>query len=187
MTGDIKKALEVLRSGGLVLYPTDTIWGIGCDATNVEAVKRVYALKQREETRSMLVLLHSEGQLPGYVTEVPDIAWQLIEVADKPLTLIYPKAKNLAANLVGEDGSIGIRIVRDDFCVRLLQAFRKPLVSTSANISGESAPSWFGEISEKIIAGVDYVVQWRQDDTTPAEPSSIMKIGTGGQFTIIRP
>lgn len=187
MNQDIHNALETLRAGGLILYPTDTIWGIGCDATNPEAVKKVYALKQREETQSMLVLLASEGRLPGYVEQVPDIAWELIEVADKPMTLIYPKAKNLAPNLISEDGSIGIRIVRDDFCVRLLQTFRKPIVSTSANISGAPPPSWFGEISDEIIAGVDYVVKWRQDDTTRAKPSSIMKIGTGGQFTIIRP
>jgi L-threonylcarbamoyladenylate synthase len=169
------------------VYPTDTIWGIGCDATNPEAVKKVYALKQREETRSMLTLLHSEAQLAAYVSEVPDIAWQLLEVADKPLTLIYPGAKNLAANLIGADGSIGIRVTRDEFCVRLLQAFRKPLVSTSANISGEPAPVWFGDISERITGAVDYVVQWRQDDTTPSLPSSIIKLGAGGLFSIIRP
>lgn len=186
MQQDITQALAVLRSGGLILYPTDTIWGIGCDATNPEAVKKIYALKQREETRSMLVLLPSEGMLSGYVAQVPDIAWQLIEVADKPLTLIYPGAKNLATNLIGEDGTIGIRIVRDDFCIRLMQQFRKPIVSTSANISGAPAPTWFGEISQDIIDGVDYVVAWRQDDATPAQPSSIIKIGVGGEFTIIR-
>jgi L-threonylcarbamoyladenylate synthase len=187
MIQDIQASLEALRSGGMIVYPTDTIWGIGCDATNPEAVQKIYQLKQREETRSMLVLLHSPGQLAGYVDAVPDIAWQLIEVADKPLTLIYPGAKNLAHNLIGSDGTIGIRMVRDDFCIRLLQAFRKPLVSTSANLSGTPSPGCFQDIPDAILSGADYVVRWRQDDTTPGQPSSIIKIGHGGTFSILRP
>lgn len=186
MNEDLKKACDVLRKGGLILYPTDTIWGIGCDATNEEAVQRVYALKQRADNKAMLLLLGNEARLESYVQEVPEIAWSLIEVADRPLTLIYPGARNLAPNLIAEDGSVGIRITREEFSRRLCEQFRRPVVSTSANISGQPAPHTFQEIAEEIKQGVDYIVQYRQDDLTAAQPSSIIKLGAGGLFQIIR-
>ena len=186
MNDDLKKACEVMAAGGLILYPTDTIWGIGCDATNEEAVRRVYELKRRSDHKAMLVLLDSEAKLNGYVSNVPDIAWDLIEVADKPLTIIYSDAKNLAPSLVGEDGSVGIRITREAFSRQLCERFRKPVVSTSANISGEPSPASFAEISEEVKKGVDYIVEYRQDDQTKAKPSSIIKLGDGGLVQVIR-
>lgn len=186
MIEDIKKACEVLRVGGLILYPTDTIWGIGCDATNEEAVKKVYELKKRSDNKAMLVLTDSPVKLETYVSEIPDIAWDLIEVADKPLTIIYSNAKNLAKNLLGEDGSVGIRVTNEEFSRRLCESFRKPLVSTSANVSGEPSPANFSEISEEVKNGVDYIVGYRQDDTQKASPSNIIKLGAGGLVQIIR-
>jgi L-threonylcarbamoyladenylate synthase len=186
MHNDLKRAVEVLKSGGVILYPTDTIWGLGCDAVNPEAVKRIYQIKQREDSKSMLVLLENPALLERYVEDVPEVAWDLVEISSTPLTVIYPKAKNLAPNLWAEDGSIGIRFTREDFTSRLLQQFRRPIVSTSANISGERAPAFFGEISEEIKGQVDYIVEYRQDDTTPAQPSSIIKLGPGGRIDIIR-
>ncbi len=186
MHDDIKKALEVLKNGGIILYPTDTIWGIGCDATNEKAVDRIYKIKKREDSKSMLVLMENPALLERYVTEVPEIAWDLVEVATTPLTVIYPKAKNLAKNLIAEDGSIGIRFTKEAFTTQLLQRFRRPLVSTSANISGEKSPAFFDEISDEIKNQVDYIVEYRQNDTIPAQPSSIIKLGAGGQIDIIR-
>ncbi|MBN2348561.1 MAG: threonylcarbamoyl-AMP synthase [Bacteroidales bacterium] len=186
MTEEIKKTIQVLNEGGIILYPTDTIWGIGCDATNPEAVKKIYSIKQREDTKSMLVLLDSENRLSQYVREIPEIAWEILEVSDKPLTIIYPGAKNFAANLIAEDGSIGIRIVRDDFCSKLISRFRKPLVSTSANISGKPAPANFSEIDNAVIHAVDYVVQWRQDDLSKSQASGIIKLEVNGEVKIIR-
>lgn len=186
MNDDLNNALKVLRDGGIILYPTDTIWGIGCDAGNEEAVARIYSIKRREDSKSMLVLLHSEGLLPSYVSEVPEIAWELIEVAIDPLTIIYPGAKNLAKNLIGADQSIGIRITGDDFCKSLIGKFRKPIVSTSANLAGAPSPDNFSEIDPSIIDQVDYVVKWKQDDYAKSKPSSIIKIGTGGEIVIIR-
>ena len=186
MIEEIKKACEVLQAGGLILYPTDTIWGIGCDATNEEAVRKVYELKKRMDNKAVLVLTDSTAKLNMYVSDIPDIAWDLIEVADKPLTIIYAHAKNLAPNLLGEDGSVGIRITKEDFSRKLCERFRKPLVSTSANISGESAPKNFQEISDVIKNGVDYIVKYRQDDMSQAKPSNIIKLGDGGVIQIIR-
>ncbi len=186
MHDDIKKALEVLKNGGIILYPTDTIWGIGCDATNEKSVSRIYQIKKREDSKSMLVLLENPALLERYVIEVPEIAWDLAEVATTPLTVIYPGAKNLAKNLLAEDGSIGIRFTKETFTMQLLQRFRRPLVSTSANISGEKSPASFDEISEEIKNQVDYIVEYRQNDTTPAQPSSIIKLGVGGRIDIIR-
>ena len=186
MIEDIKKACEVLQAGGLILYPTDTIWGIGCDATNEEAVRKVYELKKRIDNKAMLILTDSTAKLNMYVSDMPDIAWDLIEVADKPLTIIYAHAKNLAPNLLGEDGRVGIRVTKEDFSRRLCERFRKPLVSTSANISGESAPVNFQDISDVIKNGVDYVVKYRQDDMSQARPSNIIKLGDGGVIQIIR-
>lgn len=186
MHNDLKKALEVLQNGGVILYPTDTIWGIGCDATNEEAVKRIYEIKKRADSKSMLVLMENINSLERYVDEVPDIAYDLIEVTEKPMTIIYSGAKNLAKNLIAENGSIGIRITSEDFTRQLIQRFKKPIVSTSANISGSSSPAFFDEISDEIIGAVDYVVEYRQDDITPKEPSSIIKLGVDGEIEILR-
>ena len=186
MQEDIKKACEVLRNGGIILYPTDTIWGIGCDATNEEAVNRIYALKQRDDSKSMLVLMDNPAKLQTYIQEVPDIAWDLIDLTDKPLTIIYEGAKNLAANLVSSDGSIGIRITDELFSRELCRQFRKPIVSTSANISGEPSPSRFTQISPEIKNGVDYVVTFRQKEQSDAVPSAIVKLGRNGTINIIR-
>ena len=186
MQEDINRAFQVLKTGGIILYPTDTIWGIGCDATNTEAVKRVYNLKQREEAKSMLVLVDDSYRILRYVKEVPDMAWQLLEVSDHPMTIIYPGAINLAPNLINNDGTIGIRVVRDEFCQKLISKFNRPIISTSANISGRPAPAVFDEITEEIKKGVDYIVTWRQEDQTKAKPSSIIKIGLGGEIEIIR-
>jgi L-threonylcarbamoyladenylate synthase len=186
MTNDIKKSLEILNKGGIILYPTDTIWGLGCDATNFEAVKRIYSVKKREDSKSMLVLLDSEKFLNFYIKEVPEIAYQLIEVSDRPLTIIYPGARNLAPNLIASDGSIGIRIPNDEFCRQLISNFKKPVISTSANISGGKSPTNFNEISKEIINAVDFVVEWRQDDLSKSQPSSIIKLSSKGEVEIIR-
>lgn len=187
MTEDIKKACQVMMEGGVILYPTDTIWGIGCDATNEEAVKRVYEIKQRSDSKAMLVLIDSPAKLNYYVKDVPSVAWDLIDVADKPLTIIYSGARNLAPNLLAEDGSVGIRITGEAFSQRLCQQFRKAIVSTSANISGQPSPACFTDISEEIKSAVDYIVGFRQDETAQARPSSIIKLDAGGVFKIIRP
>lgn len=186
MTEDIKKACEVMQAGGIILYPTDTIWGIGCDATNEKAVQRVYDLKRRADNKAMLVLMDSSAKLNMYVDDIPDIAWDLIEVADKPLTVIYSNAKNLAKNLLADDGSVGIRITNEEFSRKLCERFRKPLVSTSANVSGEPSPANFSEVSDVIKNGVDYIVSYRQDDMSKAQPSNIIKLGAGGLIQVIR-
>ena len=186
MQNDIKKALEVLKNGGVILYPTDTIWGIGCDATNQEAVQRIYKIKKREDSKSMLVLMENPALLDRYVDDVPDVAWDLIEITTTPLTVIYPNAKNMAQNLIAQDGTIGIRFTKEEFSRSLLQSFRRPLVSTSANVSGEKSPAFFDEISEEIKSQVDYIVEYRQTDITPSKPSSIIKLGPGGRIDIIR-
>lgn len=186
MNNDINKALEVLKSGGVILYPTDTIWGIGCDATNADAVKRVYEIKQREDCKAMLVLMENPNRLNSYVDEVPEIAWDLIDANDKPMTLIYPGAKNLAPNLINSDGTIGIRITNEEFTQNLIQRFKKPIVSTSANISGDPSPANFSEINEELKELVDYVVEYRQEDIEKASASSIIKIGVGGEIQILR-
>lgn len=186
MIEDIKAALEVLQMGGVILYPTDTIWGIGCDACNAEAVKRIYTIKKRVDSKSMLVLMENAALLERYVDEVPEIAYDLIELTDKPLTIIYDGAKNLAANLIAEDGSIGIRITTEAFSSELIRRFKRPIVSTSANISGKKSPACFNEIDQEVIDAVDYVVKFRQNETKKAVPSSIMKLGKGGQIKIIR-
>mgnify|MGYP003681949443 CR=1 FL=1 len=174
------------KDGGIILYPTDTIWGIGCDATNAEAVQRIYTIKRREDSKSMLILMENPALLDRYVEDVPDVAWDLVEISSTPLTVIYPGAKNMAQNLIADDGSIGIRFTKEEFTRNLLQRFRRPLVSTSANISGKKSPLFFDEISEDIKEQVDYIVQYRQDDLTPSRPSSVIKLGSGGRIDIIR-
>ena len=186
MNEDIKKAIEVLREGGIILYPTDTIWGIGCDATNEEAVEKLYAIKHRDKSKSMLILLDNPGKLQAYIQDVPDIAWDLFDLADKPLTIIFENAKNLAPNLINSDGTIGIRITNEDFSRNLCMRFRKPIVSTSANIAGQDAPQNFNDIDPEIIDMVDYVVEYRQDEMYKQTPSSIIKLGSSGKIDIIR-
>ncbi len=187
MDEDIRNALDVLRRGGVILYPTDTIWGIGCDATNATAVARVFALKRRADSKAMLTLIDSTAKLTGYVAEIPDVAYDLIEMSEKPLTIIYSGAKNLAPNLLADDGSVGIRVTNECFSKRLCERFHKPIVSTSANISGEPAPQNFAEISDEVRAAVDYICTTRRDETTAARPSSIIKLGAHGEVKVIRP
>ena len=186
MEEDIKKAFEVLVSGGLILYPTDTIWGIGCDAANEKAVHRVYELKRRVDSKALITLLDNPVKLDYYIDEVPSVAWDLIELSEKPLTIIYDGARNVAPNLMAEDGSLAIRITKEKFSQELCKRFRKALVSTSANISGEPAPANFDDISEEIKQGVDYIVKYRQDDTSKSKASSIIKLGKTGEVKIIR-
>jgi len=183
---DIKNASDVLIKGGIILYPTDTIWGIGCDATNEEAVQRIFMLKQRADHKAMLVLIDSPAKLQTYVSEVPDMAWDLTELADKPLTIIYPQGRNLASNLLGEDHSIGIRITRESFSQKLCERCRRPIVSTSANISGEPSPSSFREISDEVKNGVDYIVKYRQEELIQSVPSGIIRLGIDNSIQIIR-
>ena len=183
---DIDKSLEVLNRGGVILYPTDTVWGIGCDATCTTAIERIFAIKKRCETRAMLALVDGFFMLAEYVEQFPHIAIRLIEEATHPLTVIYPKAKNLASNLIADDGSIGIRIVNEPFCRQLIKAFGKPLVSTSANINGYPTAVTFDEISEEIRTAVDYIVKWRQDDKQKATPSSIIKLNVDGSYSVVR-
>lgn len=186
MNEDIKKALEVLKQGGIILYPTDTIWGVGCDATNEKAVEKLYAIKQRDKSKSMLILLDNPAKLQTYIQEVPDIAWDLIDLTDKPLTIIFNGAKNLAANLISNDGSIGIRITDEEFSRELCMRFRKPIVSTSANITGQTSPQNFNQINPEVIDLVDYVVEYRQSDINKQSPSSIIKLEANGNINIIR-
>ncbi len=195
---DLEEALRVLRRGGVILYPTDTVWGIGCDATNSNAVKRIFALKRRADSKAMLMLMDSAEQLGQYV-DVPEAAESLLEAAGvmengqkdewgavRPLTIIYPNASGVTPELIAEDGSIGIRITKEAFSNALCAGLGKPLVSTSANISGEPAAATFGQISKEIIDGVDYVCRYRRNDNTPKQPSAIIKINTNNTFNIIR-
>ena len=186
MIEEVKKTCDILRKGGIILYPTDTIWGIGCDATNIEAVKRIYSIKQREDSKSMLVLIDSVELLDYYVDEVPEIAQSLIELSEKPVTIIYSQAKNVAPNLIASDGSLGIRVTGEEFSNSLCRLLKRPIVSTSANISGQPAPAFFDEISQEIIDAVDYVVEYRRNDKTKKQASSIIKLDKGGLIKVIR-
>ena len=183
---DIRKAVEVLRKGGVILYPTDTVWGIGCDATNSEAVKRVYGIKQRDDSKALICLVDSDARLQRYIRKVPDVAWQLLDCCDKPTTVILDGVVNLAENLIAEDGSVGIRITQEPFSKELCFRFQKALVSTSANISGEPAAQNYPDIDPKIIEAVDYVCWSRRQEHKPHKPSSIIKLTEDGQVTIIR-
>ena len=195
---DLQQALQVLRQGGVILYPTDTVWGIGCDATNEAAVARVYEIKRRVDSKAMLVLLDGAGKLQGYIEKVPETAWMLLETTEpqgdeatrrqgeKALTIIYPKAKNLATNLLAEDNSVGIRITTEAFSKALCEQLRRPIVSTSANFSGEPAARIFSEIAPELLEAVDYVCHYRREDKTVAQPSSIIKIDDRERITIIR-
>jgi len=183
---EVAKAFKIIQDGGIILYPTDTIWGIGCDATNTEAVQKIYRLKQRDEAKSMIILLDNDNKLQSYVAEVPDVAYDLIEFAENPLTLVMPGAKNVSPALINKDSSIAIRIVKNDFCEQLIQRMRKPLVSTSANISGKASPQYFSQIDQEIIDGVDYVVDIDQHSMEIKNPSTIMRLEPGGKFEFIR-
>lgn len=187
MQEDIKKCIETLRSGGVILYPTDTIWGLGCDATNPDAVKKIYEIKKRVDSKAMLVLAQSFAMVERYVEEVPAMAYDLVEYSEKPITIIYENARGLAENLLGDNFSIGMRIPKDAFLEQLLLQFRKPIVSTSANISGEASPSVYGEITKEIRESADYVVIHRQSETIRKQASSIVSLRTNGEIKIIRP
>jgi L-threonylcarbamoyladenylate synthase len=175
-----------MAKGGVILYPTDTVWGLGCDAANPEAVSRVYEIKQRTDNKPMLVLVDMPPKVMLYAGEIPNIAWDLIDMVENPLTIIYPEARNLAPNLLAEDGSVGIRVTREKFSSQLCQRFRKAIVSTSANRSGQPAPANFSEVSEEIKSLVDYVVTYRQKEMNNPAPSNIIKLDKGGVFKIIR-
>lgn len=183
---DMARAVEVLKQGGVILYPTDTIWGLGCDATNPKAVERIYQIKQRSDSKALIVLANTDAMINDYVSQAPDVAWDVIELATRPTTIIFDRGQNLAPNLLASDGSIAFRLSREAFSSQLCFHLRKPVVSTSANISGQPAPATFADISQEIISQVDYVVAYRQDDTTPATPSSIIKLGAAGDVKIIR-
>ena len=184
---DIKNAIETMRKGGVILYPTDTVWGIGCDATNAEAVKRVYEIKQRDDSKALICLVDSDARLQRYVRNVPDVAWQLIDCAsERPTTLILDGAVNLAPNLIADDGSIGIRITQEPFSHELCYRFQKAIVSTSANISGEPAAQNYRDIDPRILEAVDYVCFTRRQEHKPHQPSAIIRLRPDGQVEIIR-
>ncbi|WP_297249930.1 L-threonylcarbamoyladenylate synthase [uncultured Prevotella sp.] len=183
---DIKKAVEVMKKGGVILYPTDTVWGIGCDATNADAVAKVYTIKHRDDSKALICLVDSDARIQRYVRNVPEVAWDLLELAEKPTTVILDNAVNLAPNLIAEDGSIAMRITREPFSKELCYRFQKPIVSTSANISGEPAAQNYCDISEELINAVDYVCWSRRQEHKPHTPSSIIKLSENGEVKIIR-
>lgn len=183
---EVKKAFDIVQQGGIILYPTDTIWGIGCDATDTEAIQKIYALKQRAQEKSMIILLDTENKLESYIREVPALAYDLIEFTENPLTLVMPGAKNISSALIAEDGSVGVRVSKHPFCQQLIQRLRKPLVSTSANISGQPSPQNFMQIAPEIIEGVDYVVDVDQHNLSIKKPSTIMKLDPSGLFEFLR-
>ncbi|MCU0472753.1 MAG: L-threonylcarbamoyladenylate synthase [Bacteroidales bacterium] len=183
---DLKNSLEALRKGGIILYPTDTVWGLGCDATNHSAVEKIFTVKSRSESKSLIILVDSEGMLERYVKDIPPIVYEITAVSDSPITIIYPEGKNLAPGVCSEDGSVGIRVCREEFCSELIRRFRKPLISTSANISGKPLPAHFGEIDEDITRSADYVVKYRQKDRQKHSASPVIKVEKNGVFKIIR-
>ena len=183
---DIRRAVEVMNQGGVILYPTDTIWGLGCDATNPEAVKRIYEIKQRTDAKALISLVDSETKVQFYVKEVPEVAWDVMELSERPMTVVFDGGRNLAPNLLAEDGSVAIRITKEAFSKELCMRMKRAVVSTSANISGQPAPRCFAEISEEIKEAVDYICTSRQDEPPTQTASSIIKLGAGGEVTIIR-
>lgn len=184
---DIEKCLMALREGGIILYPTDTVWGIGCDATDAKAIERIFRLKKRSDNRAMIVLVAEQRDVLRYVANPDPKVFEYLEEVTKPTTVIYPGALGLAENLTGKDGSIAIRICREEFCQNLLKRFRKPIVSTSANLSGIHSPAKFEEIPLEIKIGVDYIVEFRQDETVASEPSSVIKWNKDGSVSVLRP
>ncbi|MDR1341434.1 MAG: threonylcarbamoyl-AMP synthase [Prevotellaceae bacterium] len=186
MINDIRQAAGILKQGGIILYPTDTVWGIGCDATNDEAVKKLYNLKRKEKEESSLILVSDINMIYKYVQTVPEVAIQLLEISDKPLTVVFPDACGISSGVTASDGSIGIRLVNHEYCTGLIKALKRPVVSTSANISGMPAPGSFSEISKAIIGGVDYVADAKYAGKMTGKPSSIIKIGASGEVKVIR-
>lgn len=186
MTEEIKKTVETLKKGGIILYPTDTVWGIGCDATDREAVEKIFGIKKRNDSKSLIILAADIQMLEDYVKEVPEMAYNLIEVNDSPMTIIYPEAKGIADNAVAEDGSVGIRIPDNEFCRRMIRMFGKPVISTSANISGQPTPKCFSEIPEAIKESVDFIVDRSLEKGSTGKASSIIKLGLTGEIKIIR-
>lgn len=184
---DLKQAVAVLKKGGLILYPTDTVWGIGCDATNSAAVRQVYALKGRDDHKALITLVGDIGMLERVVNDVPDVAYNLIEYSERPLTIVYDKGVNVAPELMGDDGTLGVRVTREEFSSRLCRMLGRPLVSTSANISGEPSPRVFSEISDEIRGGVDYICASRRDENVPSLPSTVMRLCGNGEFKVLRP
>ncbi len=182
---EVHKAYQIVSQGGIILYPTDTVWGIGCDAANEEAVSKIYKLKKRAESKSMIVLMNGDRMMHNVFREVPEVAWQIIELSERPTTLILDNPRNVAPNLIGEDKSLGVRIVTEPFCFKLMERLKRPLVSTSANISGEPTPQSFKEISPEIINGVDYVVNLHRERIS-GKPSSIIKLTSDSQVKVIR-
>lgn len=183
---DIKNSLSVLQNGGIIIYPTDTIWGLGCDATNRDAVNRINEIKSRSENKSLIILVNGLTMLERYVKKIPPIACELIDVSDSPLTIIYPEGKNLASGICAADNSVAIRICGEPFCNELISRFRKPLVSTSANISGRPAPSGFYDIDHELLTRADYVVKYRSDEIRKFAPSPLIRVETNGIINIIR-
>ena len=183
---DVDRACKVMQKGGIVVYPTDTIWGIGCDATNAEAVARIYEIKRRADNKALITLVPYAGWLENYVEEVPEVAWELIDVATDPMTIVYAKGKNLASTLMGEDGSVGVRVTSEFYSQQLALRMRRPIVSTSANVSGEAAPRVFKEISRAILEAADYVAEYRRDDDSIGKASTVIKLGSGGLIKILR-
>lgn len=183
---DIRNAVETMRRGGIILYPTDTVWGIGCDATNAEAVAKVYNIKHRDDSKALICLVDSESRLQRYVRDIPNVAWDIFELSVKPTTIVLDNAVNLAPNLIADDGSIAMRITKETFSKELCYRYQKAIVSTSANISGEPAAQNFCDISEEIINAVDYVCWTRRQEHKPHTPSSIIKLTANGEVTIIR-
>ena len=182
---EIQNAYEIIQKGGIILYPTDTVWGIGCDATNAEAVAKIYKLKKRAETQSMIVLMNGEKMIYNVFKEIPEVAWQIIDLSENPTTLVLDKPRNVAPNLIAPDQTLGIRIVKEPFCFKLMEKMKKPLVSTSANISGQPTPKSFKEISPEIIKGVDYVVNLHREKIA-GKPSTIIKLTSDSQVKVIR-
>ena len=186
MKEDIQNCLNTLREGGIILYPTDTVWGIGCDASNPQAIQKIYDLKGRTSSKALITLVGSEVMLERTVLNMPEIAWDLIESTNRPLTLIYDEVKGIAPNAIAEDGSCGIRLAKDTFCQKLIQRLGKPIISTSANVSGEETPKDFRSISDTILKGVDFVVNYRQNEATSQKSSNIIKLKNNGEIKIIR-
>jgi L-threonylcarbamoyladenylate synthase len=185
-TQDIKKSIEVLNNGGTLLYPTDTVWGLGCDATNYQAVDKIYKLKRRHDSRSLIILVDSYQSLSIYVKKIPDITFDLLESIKTPVTIIYSNARNLPPNIIARDGTIGIRVVRESFCNELIRLFGRPIVSTSANLSGEPTPAIFSQISDEIRQGVDYIVNYRQGVYTQSKTSTIIRLHENGEYQVLR-
>ncbi|RRQ45714.1 threonylcarbamoyl-AMP synthase [Chryseobacterium sp. SC28] len=182
---DFTKVVEILQSGGSILYPTDTIWGIGCDATNTDAIKKIFEIKKRETNKSLIILVESEKRLQDLV-DVPEMAWQIMDLSEKPVTIVYDKPKNLPKELLAQDGSIGIRVVKNDFCKTLITKLNKPLVSTSANLSGQKSPMKYSDISDEIKNSVDYIVEEFHDKVSEFSGSSVIKVWNNNQIKVLR-